>query len=128
MRKLAILFILVVSTVMFSSPSYSEWTRVGENVSGRTYYIDFERIRKHGGYVYWWELNDNLKPEMGNLSTKLYAQGDCSVLRYKFLSYSFHKEPMGGGTGKVFNINNPEWNYPPPKSMSEDVLKSVCSR
>jgi len=27
-----------------------------------TTYVDFERIRKHGGYVYWWDLLDRLKP------------------------------------------------------------------
>jgi hypothetical protein len=47
---------------MFSTPSYGEWTMLGRNVSRSTFYIDFERIRKHDGYVYWWDLTDRLKP------------------------------------------------------------------
>ena len=60
---------------MFSSPSYSKWTMVSEGIdssnSGDTFYVDFERIRKHGGYVYWWDLTDFLKPKEGILSETL---------------------------------------------------------
>ena len=41
------------------------------------------------------------------------------------LSYSFHKEPMGGGTGDVDNSPN-EWVFPSPDSLNEIILKSVC--
>ncbi len=114
---------------MFSSPSYAKWTEVSKSVSGTTFYVDFERIRKHDGYVYYWYLTDYLKPtEEGKLSGKIYLQGDCKLFRFKGLSYSFHKEPMGGGTGKSYNPKNPQWDYPPPTSTSEIILKSVCSR
>ena len=69
-------------------------------MSGDIFYVDFERIRKHGGYVYWWDLSDLLKPtETGMSSAKVYRQGDCKLFRYKSLSFSSYKEPMGGGTG-----------------------------
>ena len=97
-------------------------------MSGDTYYVDFERIRKHGGYVYFWELDDYLKPsEGGILSAKVYNQGDCKLFRYKVLSSSFHKEPMGGGTSSTnYNPKNPQWDFPSPNSSVETVLKSVC--
>ena len=98
---------------------------MSENV-GATFYVDFERIRKHDGYVYFWQLGDWLKPnEDGDLSTKIYIQGDCKKFRYKYLSISYHKEPMGGGTGKDAKPDK-EWTYPPPDSVSETILKSVC--
>ena len=129
MKRITMLFTLLVSTVMFSSPSYAEWTKVYENVSGDTFYVDFERIRKHGGYVYYWRLRDGLKPsKQGTLSAKVYHQGDCKLFRYKSLSYSFHKEPMGRGTGNIDNKPDKEWNYPSPNSVIEDILKKVCSR
>ena len=53
MKKLLFIFTLVCSTVGFSSPSFAEWTKIGENVYGTTFYVDFTRIRKHDGYVYW---------------------------------------------------------------------------
>ena len=46
MKKLTLIFTLLVSTVMFSSPSYSEWTKVNEDVKGNSFYVDFERIKK----------------------------------------------------------------------------------
>ena len=113
---------------MFSSPSYSEWTKIGENVDGDTHYVDFERIRKVDGYVYYWMLANFLNPRLGNMSSKVYSQGDCKLFRIKVLSFSFHKEPMGGGTGDSYSPENPEWEYPPPDSVSESILKSVCSR
>ena len=123
MRKitLALLF-----SAMFSSTSFADWTKVGENVKG-TFYVDFERIRKHGGYVYFWELGDYLKPNSaGNLSSELYFQGDCELFRYKGLNWFFHKEPMGEGPAQISNDADKEWNYPPPNSVDEIVLKTVC--
>ena len=74
MKTLLTIFTLVF-TVMFSSPSYSKWTNVGKNVEGKTFYLDFGRIRKHDGYVYWWWLSDYLKPQgNGFLSGKVYLQ------------------------------------------------------
>jgi len=62
MHRLTLILTFLFS-LMFSSPSYSYWTKIGENVSGNTFYVDFERIRKHGGHVYWWTLLDYLKPD-----------------------------------------------------------------
>jgi hypothetical protein len=127
MKKLILVFLF--STVMFSSPSYAEWTKVAKNIKG-TFYVDFERIRKHDGYVYWWELSDLLKPISSEetLSVKAYKQGDCKLFRFKALSWSFHKEPMGGGTGDKINKPDKEWTYPAPNSTSEGILEQVCNR
>ena len=94
-----------------------------------SYYVDFERIRKHGGYVYWWYLADYLKLAHGDLSVKVYNQGDCKLFRYKKLSYSFHKEPMGKGVAdKSTHTPSKDWVYPPPNSVSELILNKVCSQ
>ena len=115
---------------MFSSTSFAEWKKVVESVNGDTFYVDFERIRKHGGYVYFWDLMDLLKPmhESGMLSLKNYHQGDCKLFRYKLLSSIQYRQPMGGGTGHSISFKNPEWKYPHPNSVDEHVLKKVCSR
>jgi hypothetical protein len=130
MKKL--ILILLFSTVIFSSPSYAEWTGVSEGTgtnSGNFFYVDFERMRKHDGYVYWWNLTDFLKPtEYGDFSAKSYHQGDCKLFRFKKLSFSFHKEPMGGGTGEMINKPDKEWTYPSPNSVNEIILKAVCNR
>ena len=129
MMKTPLTIFALTFSVMFSSTSFAGWTKVSENDTGDTYYVDFERIRKHGGYVYWWDLTDYLKTtEYGQLSGKIYKQGDCNLFRFKVLSFSFHNEPMGGGTGDTSNNPDKEWTYPPPDSSIEYILKQVCNR
>ena len=129
MKSLLFIFTFIFYTLIFSSPSYARWEKVDERENGDTFYVDFERMRKVDGYVYFWDLLDHLKPtEYGDLSSEVYKQGDCKLFRYKGLSWSFHKEPMGGGTGEVNNDPDKEWKYPPPNSAGETIIKSVCSR
>ena len=134
MKKLFTLTTLIF-TVMFLSncdetPNPSgNWKKLTENDSGGSFYLDFETIRKQDGYVYWWELGDYLRPTPeGILSGKIYKQGDCKLFRLKRLSGSFHKEPMGRGTGDSPPIpeSMKDWKYPPPNSVDEIILKKVC--
>ena len=129
MKTLLTIFTLVF-TLMFSSTSFADWTKVSESVNGTSLYVDFERIRKHDGYVYWWVLGDYLKPDKyGDFSAKVYKQGDCKLFRFKSLSSSYHTQPMGEGQPSTTGvIKNQQWEYPPPNSVSETLLKSVCSR
>ena len=85
MKKLLLIFTLLFSTLMFSTPSYGEWTKVGANVRGTNFYVDFDRIRKHDGYVYFWTLNDYLKPtKRGTLSNKMIIEVIVKYLGLKF--------------------------------------------
>ena len=128
MKTLTLIFTLSFSILMFSSPSYAGWTKLVTNVDGTTFYVDFERIRKHGEYVYWWTLVDYLKPMEGDLSAKRYWEGDCKLFRLRYLSGSYHKEPMGGGTAEPSTYSGDDWKYPSPNSAMEFLLKKVCSR
>ena len=128
-RILSPILIALTFTVMFSSTSFADWTRVGENVTGDSFYVDFERIRKHEGYVYYWDLSNLLKPDKdGDLSYKKYSQGDCKLFRVKGLTEVYYKQEMGRGNGKTNTSKNPQWKYPIPNSVLETILKAVCSR
>ena len=130
MKKLTLILSLMFM-VTLSSPSYAKWTKVDEGVDGDTYYVDFKRIRKHGGFVYYWVLSDYLKTTpYGDLSTKVYSQGDCQLFRENILSFSFHKEPMGGGSGYIQEPvkEYQGWKNPPPNSVNETILKAVCAQ
>ena len=111
---------------MFSSNSFGEWTEVSKDVSGNTFYLDFERIRKVDGYVYYWFLVDLLKPRNGVLSSKTYNEGDCKLFRWRDLQFVNHKKPMGVDTGESFTNENPKWSFPPPNSINEFILEIVC--
>jgi len=129
MKKLLLIFTLLFSTLIFSSPSYGKWTKV-DKVDGTDIYVDFNNIRKHDGYIYWWVLSDWRKPiETGVVSSETYNQGDCKLFRFKYLSAYFHKEPMGRSIGDA-QEPPPEfqsWIYPPPKTQYARVLEMVCS-
>tara|TARA_Y100001936_G_C16090453_1_gene685675 strand:- start:1509 stop:1853 length:345 start_codon:yes stop_codon:yes gene_type:complete len=113
---------------MFSSPLYAEWTKVNKDEDGNTNYIDFESIKKVDGYVYWWILSDIARPTIqGHLSSKTYNQGDCKLFRFKYLSWIFYTEPMGAGDGDSGFPKDTEWNYPPPNSVMENILRIICS-
>ena len=95
---------------MFSSPSYSNWTKVEGGSSGTTIFIDFDSIKKVDGLIYFWELIDYLKPNpFGYFSGKAYKELDCKLMRFKYLSMSHHKAQMGKDVGKIRNPKNPKW-------------------
>lgn len=126
MKPLILTLILV--TLVTPAICFGEWTRVGDSVNGNTYYVDFERIREHGGHVYFWQLTDFTKPlPSGSLSTKVYNQGDCGQFRYIALSFTVYKQPMGKGpTDGSINKPDKDWSYPIPNSVAEFQLKAVC--
>ena len=128
MKKLILIYTLLITTLIFSSPSNADWVKVGESLKGNAVYVDFERIRKVDGYIYFWNLLDRVKPtETKVLSSKVYIQADCRLFRYKNLVYHFHKEPMGRGPSNVSEPVKEGWRYPSPGSLKEIILKSVCS-
>ena len=130
MKKLILILTLPFSILVFSSPSCAEWTEVGENVIGSIYYVDFERIRKRGGFVYYWDLGDHLTPkgDFKNLSVVNYNQVDCELMRRKNLTQTQYKGKMGTGQMRTNNIPDENWTYPQPGSVLEIILNKVCSR
>ena len=46
--------IALIFLVVYPSTSFAEWKKVSESVSGNTFYVDFESIKKNRGYVYYW--------------------------------------------------------------------------
>ena len=114
MKKLFFIPILLF-TLIFSSNAYSKWTKVTETTDGNQYYLDYDRIRKVDGYLYYWYLSN-------------FAQGDCKLLRFKRVSTTVFKGPMGKGFigSRPHKKKNQDWDYPHPNSPMESVLRSVC--
>ena len=92
----------------------------------RQHFTIEDLIKKHGGYVYFWEMTDYLKPsDNGTLSGKMYKQGDCGMVRFKDLSFSYYKQPMGRGSGRT--LTPPDtWDYPSPGTVSIFILDYAC--
>ena len=127
--KKPLLILTLLFSVMFSSLSYSEWKKVSVSKKGDTFYVDYERIRKHDGFVSFWTLSDFLIPtKWGDFSTETYRQGDCKSFRLRNLRVVQYKQKMGRGSGDVYNPKKIKWNYPLSDSVNETILKTVCSR
>jgi hypothetical protein len=128
MRKLFILTTFICSFMM-SSVANAEWTKITASRTGDTHYVDFDRIKRHDDKVYYWRLNDYLKPtSSGTLSYKAYYEAECGRFRLKFLTDSYYPTPMADGLPSFTN-NTPDkdWHYPDPDSMSAITLKAVCN-
>ena len=127
MKKLTLIFTLLVSTAMVSSPSYAEWTKVSVGVLGDKTYVDFTRIRKQDGYNSFWILFDYDDAKDGVFSAESYLQVDCKVFRFKIMTDTYYDRNMG--QGEVVGgskVAMKEWYYPKRKSMWETTLNKVC--
>ena len=92
--------------------------------------MDYDRIKKHDGYVHYWQLHDWLKPDKaGNLSYMFYVQVDCErfPLRYRTLTWETYNRPMGGGnltSRKTFE--NHAWLVSEPGALDDNIRRYVC--
>ena len=128
MKRPLLAFKLLLSMMMYSSTVFAEWTKVSENISGDTFYIDFTTVKYRNGMVYYWELSDYVKPsENGTLSVLQYNQGHCDLVAEKGLSWIFYGGPMGKGP-ILFRDNDPDknWKHRPAGTSAYDIIKRVC--
>ena len=132
MKKLFILATFLSSLVM-SSVVNAEWIKVLRTESGNDVYVDFDRIKRHDGKVYYWGLVDELKPSAsGTISYIFYYEADCKLFRYKWLRATYYKGPMGSGEVgyETTNSQDKNWTYPssgrPAVTPAEIMLKAVC--
>ena len=125
MKKITLLLVIIF-TFLFSTTSWGEWRLVSESVSGDKFYYDKDRIRKSGKYLYFWMLQDYLKPVMGDLSGISYNELDCSIFRYKRLKIQFYNNSMGEGEMTLDYTPENEWMYPQPNSSFEYMYKKIC--
>ena len=129
MRKILIL-ITFISSLIGSSVAYAKWTKVAEDaVEDGSYYVDLERIKRHEGKVYYWQLSDFSKPtKTGMISYKVYTEAECGLLRRRWLNFTTYKGRMG--SGKVSSRSTTpqkDWTYPAPDTNDEAILKAVCN-
>ena len=128
MKKLHIIPTIFLS-LMMTSVAYAKWTEVGKNVVGDTYYVDFERIKKDDGKVYYYELIDFAKPlKNGEVSIKEYREAECGPFRHMWINFKSYNGPMASGTIIGSDVNTKRWwTYPDPDTVAEYKLKAVCN-
>ena len=117
----------MLSTVIFSSITYAGWTEITKGENSSSHYVDFERIRKHDGFVYFWSMSNYPTPIKGVSSEINLRQGDCKLFRYKIIDGSFYNKPMLRGSPSKFAADS-KWRYAQPNTIGESFLQSVCNR
>lgn len=120
----------LLSSLCLSPYAFADWTQVGFPGDGKKggYYIDLTRIKTHHGLKYVWALIDYGETVSdGSSSAISYQKWDCELSRFEYEQVSFYAEPMGEKHKNTFDPNQ-GWEYPPPNSMLEGVMNTVCER
>ena len=130
MKKLLLTLSLLLSTTTFSSQSFGEWD-LGEIIIDPyvEFYWDRRKVRSSNGLVYWYFLQNYMKPTepYGYLSLTIYYESDCQRMSIEELSYAFYKQAMAEGQAEdTYTSPNPKVSYPTLSSSIGIVLKEVC--
>jgi len=129
MKQLSLLITLLLS-LMFSHACFAEWVKILTDSKGNTSYVDLDRIKVHGEYIYVWTLIDYLLPDdkYGEMSQIIYSRISCNPLRQQNIQFSSYNGPMGQGISETWNAKNKNWKYPLPNSIAEAELETICDR
>ena len=128
MKNFILGFTLLITLIFSSSFLYANWTLLGTNVRGDSYYIDLNKITEIDGYTYFFVLLDYIRPtKHGYSSVETYRKGNCKMFQYKYLSFSFYEKAMGVGRADFDNTPT-NWVHPSPNSGNETILRRVCDR
>ena len=129
MKKLlfTILFLFVLN-----SNCKAEWTLVsiGEDTKNNIY-LDFERIKKVDGNIYFLYLQnfpESQEFKFGTVWSSLsYAEADCKIHRFNNIEDHAYDQRMAKGLHlKQFKPKKKNWKNPVPNSLYDSLLKAVC--
>ena len=123
-KKIILLFLLTFGICAYAD---EDWEFHSSSLEGDRFYLNSDSIEKYDGHVYFWYLKSYLMPnKFGDMSAKVYAQGDCIKNRLKYLSYIWYQQPMGNGIGEQSNEAS-EWEFPTSESVGIDLLNDACN-
>ena len=128
MKRINIMvFILFLS--LFSSHIFAvDWKYITTNKTFKDdYYVDLDSIKKIDGMIFFWDLRDGPAPVVDKYySSKSYMKVDCDYLRNKPITQFLYIERMGLGKFTELKSTKNEWEYNPPGSVYDIILKFVC--
>ena len=130
MKKLFSLVILIFFKLIFILPGQEHWKKVTTGSNGYDFYINLLSVEERASKVYFWQLINYIKPdEYGDMSAKIFIESDCVNLRYKWIAFSYHKEPMGKDSSikKKPTKNLSRWQVASPHSTAKSILDYVCN-
>jgi len=118
--------VVLLMAIVISQLSFAGWTKIGSNEDGTEYSLDLTSVEKRDGYVYVWRLSEFLPNTKGLISSKAYEKADCGLKRWKNLETVFLISKNVGGNETLLSNQESEWFYPPPDSVLEKMIKTIC--
>ena len=129
MRNSISIIILLFAYLFSLNIKGKDWTAITKGQNGHTFFVDMEKLNEDKGYIYFWQLiNYREKDEYGDMSAKIYVQGECETFKFKWLKVAYHKKFMGRDIvkpGKPSKLVS-GWQFPSIGSTSYTVLDHVC--
>lgn len=121
--------LFLVCLMMLTGSAWAEWVRHSIGEDSIIHYFDPATIRKDGNMRRVWELQDlRERGKFGEMSRRMRFEYDCKQERYKSLGFSFHTEPMAGGTVLLSDGERNEWKAIPPDTTAETIFNILCSK
>ena len=103
------------------------WTEVTKSDISKTY-INFDRIRKANGNIYYWQLVNRFEPSSnGARSYLVHVKVDCELLRTMTLSFAWYRMQDNIGDAAGRQAPEPEWKYAAPYTNAETNSLAVCN-
>ena len=122
--------ILFTTLLLFSVNGFAfNWKKVSQNKGGDTYYVDVDNLKKHYGFVYYWQLDDLLEP-IKSVSDSINSaiikyKVDCGEEKQTWLNENYYSQSMG--RGRIVAESSPnKIDYPKPREVGYTVMKFAC--
>lgn len=126
MRKLFFGLILSIA----SQAASAQWVKIEENDTVVTY-ADRATIRKSGGLVTMWVMNDMMKERkwpngMTVLSAKRHKEFDCKNSRHRETAMILYTGRRGTGSTVHSSFDQQDWQPVPPGTQVETAWEVAC--
>lgn len=120
-----ILTMLLTVNITSVCADSEDWDLVNETSITKTY-IDYNRIWKHDGYVYYWVLQNQKEPTETLGSVAVLIKGHCQMRSTKELQVSYYEFRWAQYDSNDFTDNMGDLSYARPGSEEEKILNMVC--
>ena len=131
MKKLVSgLIVIALFSLQSAAFADSDWRKYSVTEEGE-YYLDVNSIRKTGGLLRAWSMQDFKKTQVWD-STRYKSilelkQFDCENERSRTIQFTVFSQNLRGGIALFTSNEEEEFEYVTPDSRGAHLLKSVCN-
>jgi len=118
----------IIFSILIQNPAAADWLKLSETKRGKIFFIEPSEIVVQDDRRIVVELIDNKRPDRdGDRSIRVLREYDCSSTRYKVISATYFKQPMGSGEPSMSVEGTMGWTQIDPDTPARTVLDYVCA-